>query len=354
MLRDRSDVAAYAAYRMPATFEAVRAALAAFRARTPAWAPATHIDIGGGTGAASWAVAATWPRDGHTTTVLDWAEPALALGRELAGQAPSEALRTARWERRAIRDGLALPDGTDLVTVSYVLGELTEADRRAVVTEAARAAQAVVLIEPGTPDGYLRIREARDRLLAAGLRIVAPARTARPARSSPAPTGATSPPGSAAPPSTGRSRAVRCRTRTRSSAMSRPYGSTPRPPTRGWCAARRSARARYCWTCAPRGGAGPHHGDQASGPAVPGRPRCVLGRCLATGGVQPLRRLRSRGEPIKPLRPFEERGPGRSPGGVRGGAPSFGKGRGGDRSAGHPVRRRTAREPLDPVNPRNP
>ncbi|MFE2447341.1 small ribosomal subunit Rsm22 family protein [Streptomyces melanosporofaciens] len=174
VLRDRSDVAAYAAYRMPATFEAVRAALAAFRARTPGWAPASHIDIGGGTGAASWAVAATWPRDGHTTTVLDWAEPALALGRELAGQAPSEALRTARWQRRAIGDGLALPDGTDLVTVSYVLGELTEADRRAVVAEAARAAQAVVLIEPGTPDGYLRIREARDRLLAAGLRIVAP------------------------------------------------------------------------------------------------------------------------------------------------------------------------------------
>ncbi|MCP9209774.1 small ribosomal subunit Rsm22 family protein [Streptomyces cucumeris] len=174
VLRDRSDVAAYAAYRMPATFEAVRAALAAFRARVPDWTPASHIDIGGGTGAASWAVAAAWPDGGHTTTVLDWAEPALALGRELAGQADSEALRGARWQRRAIGDGLALPDPTDLVTVSYVLGELTEADRHAVVDEAARTARAVVLVEPGTPDGFARVREARDRFTAAGLTLVAP------------------------------------------------------------------------------------------------------------------------------------------------------------------------------------
>ncbi|MEU8823608.1 small ribosomal subunit Rsm22 family protein [Streptomyces sp. NPDC048636] len=174
VLRDRSDVAAYAAYRMPATFEAVRAALTAFRTQAPDWAPASHIDIGGGTGAASWAVAAAWPDGGHTTTVLDWAEPALALGRELARHADAEALRGAQWRRLAIGDGLALPDTTDLVTVSYVLGELTEADRHAVVDEAARAARAVVLVEPGTPDGFARVRAARDRLTAAGLRVIAP------------------------------------------------------------------------------------------------------------------------------------------------------------------------------------
>ncbi|GAU69418.1 ribosomal small subunit Rsm22 [Streptomyces sp. NBRC 110611] len=167
VLRDRADVAAYAAYRMPATFEAVRAALAAFAVRTPGWSPATHVDIGGGTGAATWATAATW--QGHHSTVLDWAEPALALGRELAGGV----LDDVEWCRRTIGAGLTVPDGTDLVTVSYVLGELTEDDRRAVVDAAARAT-AVVVIEPGTPDGYARIRDARDRLIAAGLRVVAP------------------------------------------------------------------------------------------------------------------------------------------------------------------------------------
>ncbi|MFD7627686.1 small ribosomal subunit Rsm22 family protein [Streptomyces sp. NPDC059851] len=172
VLRDRSDVAAYAAYRMPATFEAVRAALAGLAAAAPQWSPASHVDVGGGTGAATWAVDATW--DGpRTTTVLDWAEPALALGRELAGASGSPVLRTAEWRRAVIGSGITLPEA-DLVTVSYVLNELTPEARRAVVAEAARAGRAVVLIEPGTPDGYLRIREARDQLIEAGLRVAAP------------------------------------------------------------------------------------------------------------------------------------------------------------------------------------
>lgn len=39
ILRDRADVAAYAAYRMPATFEAVRTALGALAAAAPGWTP---------------------------------------------------------------------------------------------------------------------------------------------------------------------------------------------------------------------------------------------------------------------------------------------------------------------------
>ncbi|OLZ63190.1 rRNA methyltransferase [Streptomyces amritsarensis] len=172
VLRDRSDVAAYAAYRMPATFEAVRAALDALAEAAPDWAPASHVDVGGGTGAATWAVDATW--DGpRQTTVLDWAEPALALGRELAAASGSPVLRGAEWRRAVIGSGMAIPDA-DLVTVSYVLGELTPQARTAVVAEAARAGRAVVLIEPGTPEGYLRIREARDQLIAAGLKVAAP------------------------------------------------------------------------------------------------------------------------------------------------------------------------------------
>ncbi len=172
VLRDRSDVVAYAAYRMPATFEAVRAALDALAQAAPGWSPASHVDVGGGTGAATWAVDATWdgPRE---TTVLDWAEPALALGRELAGASSSAALRAAGWRRAVIGSGLAVPDA-DLVTVSYVLGELTPQARTAVVAEAARAGQAVVLVEPGTPEGYLRVREAREQLIAAGMRVAAP------------------------------------------------------------------------------------------------------------------------------------------------------------------------------------
>ncbi|MEV6807984.1 small ribosomal subunit Rsm22 family protein [Streptomyces sp. NPDC051129] len=170
ILRDRADVAAYAAYRMPATFEAVRSALAAFAAAVPGWSPAGHTDVGGGTGAATWAVTATWPGE-RPVTVLDWAEPALALGRELAAARP--ALADARWRRARIGADLTLDD-TDLVTVSYVLNELTQTDRAALVDAAARAARSVVIVEAGTPAGYARVIEARDRLIRAGFRIAAP------------------------------------------------------------------------------------------------------------------------------------------------------------------------------------
>ncbi|MFF4172587.1 small ribosomal subunit Rsm22 family protein [Streptomyces sp. NPDC001744] len=168
VLRDRSDVAAYAAYRMPATFEAVRGALAALRDAAPDWEPRTHTDVGGGTGAASWAVAEAWGGRPPRTTVLDWAEPALALGRELAG-----GVLDAEWRRERIGGALRLAD-TDLVTVSYVLKELTEADRASLVAEAARAARTVVVVEPGTPDGYERIIEARALLVGAGFTVAAP------------------------------------------------------------------------------------------------------------------------------------------------------------------------------------
>ncbi|MGW2284239.1 small ribosomal subunit Rsm22 family protein [Streptomyces phaeochromogenes] len=170
ILRDRADVAAYAAYRMPATFEAVRAALDAFADVVPEWTPGSHVDVGGGTGAATWAVNATWPEE-RPVTVLDWAEPALALGRELASRNPL--LKSAEWHRSRIGAALTI-ESTDLVTVSYVLGELTGQARTEVVDAAATAAQAVVIIEPGTPDGYTRVIEARDRLIGAGFHIAAP------------------------------------------------------------------------------------------------------------------------------------------------------------------------------------
>ncbi|MDV9199644.1 small ribosomal subunit Rsm22 family protein, partial [Streptomyces sp. Wh19] len=92
---------------------------------------------------------------------------------ELAGLSGIPALRAAEWHRARIGAGLELAP-TDLITVSYVLKELTADVRTALVDSAAAAAQAVVVVEPGTPDGYARIIEARDRLIVAGLTVAAP------------------------------------------------------------------------------------------------------------------------------------------------------------------------------------
>ncbi|CAM5744500.1 hypothetical protein SHIRM173S_06586 [Streptomyces hirsutus] len=93
ILRDRADAAAYAAYRMPATFEAVHAALEAFAEATPACRPRGAHRRRRRHRRRHLAVATTWPGD-RAVTVLDWAEPALALGREIAAAHPALRGRT--------------------------------------------------------------------------------------------------------------------------------------------------------------------------------------------------------------------------------------------------------------------
>jgi ribosomal protein RSM22 (predicted rRNA methylase) len=157
---------------MPATFGAAESVLSQVSALTGDWSPASHVDIGGGTGGAVWAAASVWPT-ARETLVLDWAGPAVELGRELAQGAAGAVLRAARWQRQAIGADLVLTDA-DLMTISYVLGELTEPDRAAVLEQAAAHGRLVAVIEPGTPAGFRRILDARERLLGAGMSIVAP------------------------------------------------------------------------------------------------------------------------------------------------------------------------------------
>src|SRR5436190_11324553 len=63
------DATAYAAYRMPATYSAVRTALAQLR-RVADSVVRSHLDLGGGTGAAAWAALDAYPGI-DAVTVLD-------------------------------------------------------------------------------------------------------------------------------------------------------------------------------------------------------------------------------------------------------------------------------------------
>lgn len=183
---------AYLLYRMPATYAAVRAAVAEIPDELTA--PASQLDLGGGTGAALWAASDRWP-DLGAQRVLDNAPEALRAGRALVQNSSVPSLRQAQWiswAARSVQPDLqqphprqsvpqqhdpqqAGPEAADLVTVSYVLSELDEADQKALIDTAARAArQLVVVVEPGTRAGYRRMLAAREQLLAAGWSLVAP------------------------------------------------------------------------------------------------------------------------------------------------------------------------------------
>ena len=62
-----------------------------------------------------------------------------------------------------------------MVITSYVINELTEADRQTAIMKMWNATnRLLVIIEPGTPDGFSHILQARKMLLEKGANIVAP------------------------------------------------------------------------------------------------------------------------------------------------------------------------------------
>lgn len=167
------DALGYTALIMPATYAQLHGALAATAARLPGWQPASMLDLGSGPGTALWAAGARWPS--LRTMLACEREPALiALGRALAQASSHAAVRAARWERADLRSHA--PGGTyDLVVIGHVLNELATADQQALLARAWAATAGVLLIvEPGTPAAFAVARAARDTLLAAGARTIAP------------------------------------------------------------------------------------------------------------------------------------------------------------------------------------
>jgi len=159
---------AYAVARMPATFAACAAVFARLAEVMPAFAPGSLLDVGVGTGAASWAAVTQWP-DIADVTMLD-RNPAL---RELARRlADSGALAKAEILGG---DLSAEKPKADLVAASYVLAELPQEQVASVARDLWQSANsALALIEPGTPDGFARIRSARAALIQAGGHVAAP------------------------------------------------------------------------------------------------------------------------------------------------------------------------------------
>ena len=166
------DVGAYLTARLPATFAAVRRVLAELAERRPDFAPESLIDAGSGPGTASWAAVEQWAGLAAITFVDNspaFLELAADLARHARAPLPAAAVRRASIE--------ALPEGlsADLVIAAYALAELPLERAAAIAQGLWRASRkALVLVEPGTPQGFARLRAARQRLTGEGAVPVAP------------------------------------------------------------------------------------------------------------------------------------------------------------------------------------
>jgi ribosomal protein RSM22 (predicted rRNA methylase) len=173
VIRSDFDALAYAVVRMPATYAAVRAALAQTAEIIPDFAPRSLLDIGAGPGTATWAALDAWPSL-RQAALIDSNPHLLALAAAFGGSpaAPDVALSSTR-------SGLAAALGeagpSDVVMASYVLTELAAVtligtlDRLWSLTRSL-----LVIVEPGTPEGFTRILACRGALLAQGATIAAP------------------------------------------------------------------------------------------------------------------------------------------------------------------------------------
>ena len=171
-----ADVAAYALVRMPATFAAVSAAFSACQKRNMPGLTSV-LDVGAGTGAASWAVGSLLEEDA-AFTCLEREPSMIRLGKRLA--AGGGILQNCQWICGDDTQTVAYPEA-DLVVASYTLNELSEENRKLVLERLWRAAKKVLLlVETGTPTGFCIVRSARETLLKAGAHLIAPCPTEDP------------------------------------------------------------------------------------------------------------------------------------------------------------------------------
>jgi ribosomal protein RSM22 (predicted rRNA methylase) len=171
-IRSETDALAYALARMPATYAAVTASLNALREIIPHFAPTSLLDVGAGPGTASWAAAEAFSSL-NNFTLLDANSALRALALDLGRD--STRLSKMTYQRGEARAALAAAEAADLVVASYVIAELSDAERSALAELMwAKTRNTLLIVEPGTPAGYARIIALRAQLIASGAHVAAP------------------------------------------------------------------------------------------------------------------------------------------------------------------------------------
>ena len=166
------DALAYALARMPATYAAVTASLNALCEIAPHFAPKSLLDVGAGPGTATWAAAEAYSSL-RAFTLLDANSALRALALDLAGT--SARLRDVSYRQGEARAALADTEPADLVVASYMIGEIGDAERKALADLMwAKTRDTLLIVEPGTPAGYGRIIALRGQLIASGAHVAAP------------------------------------------------------------------------------------------------------------------------------------------------------------------------------------
>lgn len=167
LVTKQSEAIAYAISRMPATYCAVYTALS-HTLKNYNNEIKSVLDVGAGTGAATWAV-----NDLIQVNRVTCLEREVEM-RKIGNQLMKQHIPIAEWKEFDLNQN-EIQEKADLVITSYVINELTEADRQNALIKMWNSTNGVlVIIEPGTPEGFSHILQARKLLIEQGANIVAP------------------------------------------------------------------------------------------------------------------------------------------------------------------------------------
>lgn len=168
LLTKQNEAISYAISRMPATYAAVytvvQQTLENYDEKLK-----TLFDIGAGTGAATWAVNNL--QEISETKCFERENNMLNIGKRLMNNTE---LNKIEWKQFDIlKDEIV--EKADIVITSYMINELPENEKEAVIEKLWNATnKLLIIVEPGTPAGFENVLKIRKKLLKEGGYIVAP------------------------------------------------------------------------------------------------------------------------------------------------------------------------------------
>lgn len=176
-LNSESLALAYLHIRMPATIvvlEKVIGYLDAYAADIK-----TLLDLGCGPGSIVWASQNSLAHL-EKITLVDQAQGLMELGNQLLEHYENKDKMI--WVKKDIlafltktSENSANNSKYDLTSLSYILNELTPNIQRKIITYTwCQTEKFLIIIEPGTPQGFMNIRRAREQLILEGAKILAP------------------------------------------------------------------------------------------------------------------------------------------------------------------------------------
>ena len=168
LLTNELEAVSYVISRMPATYAAVYSAfkqiLANYNEKMT-----SLLDVGAGTGAGTWAVNEI--ENMSQITCLEIEKSMSNIGKKIM---KNTALDNVQWKSyNILQDEIA--EKADIVLTSYMINELPEQKRENAVLKLWQATnKLMVVIEPGTPEGFKNILNIRNLIKEQGGYIVAP------------------------------------------------------------------------------------------------------------------------------------------------------------------------------------